>query len=229
MRYDDFMLLDTPNLIGEKSAVVNPSKYYLYADCFMSIFQNTEKLEYVEKYTAIARKLKYASKRAGEYAYLFNTLSSLCNLLSIKVNICTRTRDAYNSGDKAMLNAVIADYKKMIKRAKEFYDTFRNQWFIENKPHGFDVQDIRLGGLIARMQACLDRLIQYRDGSINSIPELEEKIVPITDKVINYNCWRNNVSTNMFDFLYLIKNLPFKREIFLFYKSSISPKIVLII
>lgn len=210
VKYDDFMLLDTPNIIestikdnnGGRPQVVNPSKYFLYADCFMSIFQNAEKAEYCEKYTAIARKLKYASKRAGEYAYLFDTLASLCDLLSVKVNICTRTRDAYASGNKEQLDIVITDYKKMIKLTKTFIDTFRKQWFIENKPHGFDVQDIRLGGLVGRMQACLERLIKYRDGVITSIPELEEKIVPITDKVINYNCWRNNVSTNMFDFLY---------------------------
>ena len=90
----------------------------------------------------------------------------------------------------------------MIKLTRQFYNSFKNQWFIENKPHGFDVQDIRLGGLLCRMQSCLDRLIEYRDGKIESIPEIEETIVPITDKIINYNCWRNNVSTNMFDFLY---------------------------
>ena len=202
VKYDDFMLLDAPNRIENNSNVVNPSKYFLYADCFMSIFQNTEKAEYCEKYNAIARKLKYASKRAGEYGYLFDTLASLCKLLSVKANICTRTREVYNSDDKAQLDAVIADYKKMIKLTKEFYKAFQNQWFIENKPHGFDVQDIRLGGLITRIQSCLDRLVEYRDGKIESIPELEEKIVPITNEIINYNQWRNNVSANMFDFMY---------------------------
>ncbi len=202
VKFDDFMLLDSPNLIDTKDQIVNPSKYFLYADCFMSIFQNTEKAEYCLKFASIARKLNLAAKRAGEYAYLFETLAKLCRVLEIKVNICTRTRQAYSSGNNEQLDTVIVDYKKMIKRTQEFYNTFRNQWYIENKPHGFDIQDIRLGGLIARMRACLDRLIQYRDGKINSIPELEEKIVPITDKIINYNCWRNNVSTNMFDFLY---------------------------
>ncbi len=202
VKYDDFMLLDIPNRIENNDVVVNPSKYFLYADCFMSIFQNTEKTEYCEKYTLIARKLKSAAKRAGEYSYLFDTLACLCKVLSIKVNICTRTREAYSSADKTQLDALISDYKKMIKLTNVFYKSFRKQWFIENKPHGFDVQDIRIGGLVARMQACLERLIDYRDGKISTIPELEEAIVPITDKIINYNCWRNNVTANMFDFLY---------------------------
>ncbi|MBR6501887.1 MAG: beta-N-acetylhexosaminidase [Clostridia bacterium] len=202
VKYDDFMLLDAPNLIENNKNVVNPSKYFFYADCFMSIFQNTEKAEYCDKYASIARKLKLASKRAGEYGYLFDNLAGLCKVLSVKVDICTRTRDAYNSGDKSQLDAVIADYKKMIKLTKAFYKDFQNQWFIENKPHGFDIQDIRFGALIGRMQACLERLELYRDGKITNIPELEEAILPLTDKIINYNSWRNNVSANMFDFLY---------------------------
>ena len=198
VKFDDFMLLDAPNRIEESNNVVNPSKYFLYADCFMSVFQNTEKEEYCKKYASIARKLKLASKRAGEYSYLFDTLSSLCDLLSVKVNICTRTREAYKSGDQAELDKVISDYKKMIKLAKRFYCAFRNQWFTDNKPHGFDIQDARLGGLIYRMQACLERLCAYRDGKVSSIPELEESIVPIAENVINLNNWGRSISTNKF-------------------------------
>ena len=121
----------------------------------------------------------------------------MCDLLALKVNICTRTRDAYKSGDRVELDKVIADYKKMIKSAKRFYSAFRTQWFIENKPHGFDVQDIRLGGLICRIESCLERLCEYRDGKITSIPELEEQIVPIAENIIYYNSWGNNVSANV--------------------------------
>ena len=197
MKFDDFILLDSPNLIENNKNIVNPSKYFLYTDPFMSIFQNTEKPEYCAKYASVAKKLKKAAKRAGEYSYLFNTLSSMCDLLAIKVNICTRTRDAYKSGDKAELGKVIADYKKMIKLAKRFYTAFRTQWFIENKPHGFDVQDMRLGGLIRRIESCLERLCEYRSGEITSIPELEEQIVPIAQNIIYYNNWGKSVSSNV--------------------------------
>lgn len=201
VKYDDFMLLDSPNLIEKTEEVVNPSKYFLYADCFMSKFQNTEKAEYCDKYVRIARKLKYAAKRAGEYTYLFDTQAKLALVLSIKASICTRTRAAYTDGDKTELNNVITDYKKMIKLTEEFYKAFRNQWYIENKPHGFDVQDIRLGGLICRMKSCLDRLCDYRDGKIGKIPELEEEILAFVDKIVNFNDWKNNVTANMHDFM----------------------------
>lgn len=198
VKYDDFILLDAPNRIDGNENVVNPAKYFLYADCFMSMLLNTEKEEYCKKYASVARKLKRAAKRAGEYAYLFESLAALCDVLSVKVTICTRTRRAYESGDRAELDSVIADYKKMIKLTKRFYYAFRRQWFTDNKPHGFDIQDARLGGLIGRMQSCLERLCAYRDGSISSIAELEETIVPITDGLMNLNSWGRSISTNKF-------------------------------
>ncbi len=197
VKYDDFLLLDSPNLLEATSQIVNPSKYFLYADCFMSKFLNLEKAEYRQKYATISRKLKSAKKRAGDYAYLFDTLSKLTAALSIKATICSDTREAYASGDIDRLNTVIADYKKMIKLTEAFYKSFRSQWYIENKPHGFDIQDIRIGGLIGRMKSCFDRLCDYRDGRISSIPELEETIVPYSDQIFEFNSWESSFTCNV--------------------------------
>lgn len=202
VKFDDFMLLDIPNLLEKTDKIVTPCKYFLYADCFMSVFQNTEKAEYAQKYASFARKLNLAAKRAGGYGYLFDTLSKLCRVLEIKVDICTRTREAYASGDAQQLDALIRDYKKMIKYTREFYVAFRTQWYKENKPHGFDVQDARIGGLIGRMQSCLDRLVDYRSGKIDAIPELSEQIVPFADGIILYNEWAKSTSTNLYGYLY---------------------------
>lgn len=193
--FDDFLLLDAPNRIERVTKVINPAKYFLYADCFMSQFLNLEKEEYARTYASLARKLKLAAKRTGEYAYLFENLAALCRVLELKQNICSRTRAAYESGDKAKLDAVLSDYKKMIRRTEAFYRAFRNQWYTENKPHGFDVQDHRIGGLIQRMRSCMERLEMFRDGVIPSIPELEEEIVPIAEGLINFNSWGQTVTT----------------------------------
>ena len=71
-----------------------------------------------------------------------------------------------------------------------------SQWMAENKPHGFDVQDHRLGGLLQRMRSCMERLQDYRDGRIEAIPELEEKISPIAEGLINFNSWSQSHTTN---------------------------------
>jgi hypothetical protein len=48
----------------------------------------------------------------------------------------------------------------------------------ENKPQGFDCHDIRLGGMLRRLEYCRRTLNEYLDMKTNSIPELEEDILP---------------------------------------------------
>ena len=48
----------------------------------------------------------------------------------------------------------------------------------DNKPHGFEVQDRRIGGVIRRTDACRARILAYVNGKIDRIEELEEKLLP---------------------------------------------------
>lgn len=196
LSYDDFMLLDKPNRLIPVDRVINPAKYFLYADCFMSLFLNLEQDEYSKTYRSTARKLKNAAKRTGEFSYIFNTLSALCRVLEIKQNICSRTREACLKKDPELLKALLSDYKTMIRRTEEFHALFRTQWMTENKPHGFEVQDARIGGLIQRMKSCRDRLSDFADGKIDSIPELEEKIIPIYDTLSVRNNWASSITNH---------------------------------
>ena len=55
-------------------------------------------------------------------------VESILENLEIKQNICSRTREAYAKKDQALLQAVLADYKKMIRRTEEFHADFQTQW-----------------------------------------------------------------------------------------------------
>ncbi len=202
--FDDFMLLDLPDRSVPTKEVIdtngwklfNPSKYQLYSDCFMGIFDTAVKPTESKKYASYARKLKNAAKRCGEYAYLFDALSKLCAVLSYKVDIGIRARAMYKDENHAGLDELIADYKKMIKQTEQFYSAFRTQWYRENKPYGFEIQDSRLGGLIMRMRNCLERLVAFRNGEITSIPELEEEVLPMFTEKTCFNYWVRIISTN---------------------------------
>ena len=91
----------------------------------------------------------------------------------------------------------------MIHAIKTFIKAHRVRLFEENKPHGFDVQDQRIGGLLLRLRACRERLIEYADGVVDAIPELDETLLDyrINGKVakersFNYNGWASNVTVN---------------------------------
>ena len=84
---------------------------------------------------------------------------------------------------------------------EKFYDAFQYQWMLENKPYGFEIQDIRLGGLIRRVQHCRIRLERFCAGTLAQIEELEETQLDIfegRDRPYppSLNDWRLNVSAN---------------------------------
>jgi len=197
--YDDFMLLDSPDKYeGVKlDCIINPCKYHLYNDCFLGIYDSAVEPGDGEIYAGLAKKISEAALRANGYSYIFDTISRLCSVLELKAEIGIKTRRVYKSKDKNALVDLIKDYEQMIERAKEFYRAFRKQWYAENKANGFEVQDIRLGGLIMRMQDCHDRLVDYLDGKIDSIPELEEEILPLITRKDSGGAWANMVTPNV--------------------------------
>ncbi len=197
--YDAFMTLGLPNKVEgyALNQVANPAKYQLYNDCFLGIFDVGGVCEGDGKnYADAAAKIREAKEKAGEYAYVFDTIIALCDLLEYKAEIGIRTRKAYLAGDRTELRAIVADYGVMIDRAETFYQAFRKQWYKENKPFGFEVQDIRLGGLIMRMKNCCNTLEEYLAGEISAIEELEETPIASMRRKSNCSTWMEMVTTN---------------------------------
>ena len=119
-----------------------------------------------------------AGKQAGEYGYIFESLSSLCSVLELKADLGVRTRKAYLAGNRDDLAKVAEDYPEILRRLEVFHRAFCHQWHKENKPNGWEIQDARLGGLMQRLKTCQNRLAAYLNGDLERIEELEEEILP---------------------------------------------------
>ncbi len=170
--WDGFMLLDLLN--GDVRT--NASKYLLYNDLFFGLVDTKISEDIGEQYGALIEKLD-AYRSNSRFGYLFDTAHALCRVLEIKANLGQKTREVYQSRDKEALSRLLPIYKELSTRLKAFYEAFRTQWFKENKPFGFDVQDIRLGGLMTRVEHCTYMLTQYLNGEIEKIDELEETLL----------------------------------------------------
>lgn len=186
--FDDFMLTDLPETANEKkNGIVNPEKYMLYNDCFLGQFDSTVRENDAKTYADCAVKLKKLENNP-EYGYIFKTLRTLCEVLSVKFDIGIRTRKAYEGKNTAALKNIIADYDRLLVLIDAFYVAFREQWEKENKPNGFEVQDIRIGGLRLRVQHLKERLEAFAEGKIPSLPELEETILDFYGSEKAFNC-----------------------------------------
>ena len=176
MAFDDYMLVDLPGTANTAGECANPDKYMLYCDCLLGKFDLSVREGDANAYGKVAKRLEPLMTHQ-EFGATFATLKALCDVLAVKYDLGVRTRDAYLSGDKERVKAILADYDVVISRTEVFYEAFRKQWLIENKPHGLDVHDNRIGGLIRRIQSCKRRLADYVDGQLERIEELEEPVL----------------------------------------------------
>ena len=189
--YDSFMLLDKLNTPGGKrTGAVN--KYLLYNDCFMGLRDCLCDINDGDYYRGLSEKIA-ALGDVGEYKYIFDFYKKFADVLAIKAPLGLKTRMAYSAKDSAKLKEIVVEYEKLIVELELMLELFRIRWFKENKPHGFDVHDIRVGGLIARVKSCKMRLWQYLSGEVLSIPELEE---PVSDVAPKGDWWINAASPN---------------------------------
>lgn len=185
--YDDFMLLDLPNQFSYETPKGRPflCKNFLYMDPFLGWLDKAISEKRAIPYAQYASDLKKASKGAGEYAYIFESVSALCSVLELKTELGIKTRRAYQSGDKKVLSALVKEYIKTAKRTEEFHKAFYELWNKENKPQGWEVQDARIGGVIRRLYTCVERLKAYLLGKIECLEELEEEILPYDELGMN--------------------------------------------
>ena len=73
-------------------------------------------------------------------------------MLELKYEIGVKTRRAYRDGNKDELKRLANDYREISRRMKKLHSALLEQWNKENKPHGFDIQEIRLFGVAGRMK-----------------------------------------------------------------------------
>ncbi len=180
--FDGFMLLDLAETYEHKAGdVYNPEKYLLYNDCLLGLFDGKLKDEMITGYAEISEKLAKFENNP-KYGRLFKTLKYLCKVLSFKCEIGLKLRKAYKNNETEELKRLLSLFDTLLANFELFYSAFESQWMEENKPHGFDVQDIRLGGLKQRIQHTKLRIEQYLSGEISEIAELEESILDINGK-----------------------------------------------
>ena len=99
---------------------------------------------------------------------------------------------------KELKKLIAKGYKPLIRQLETFYAAFKAQWYRENKPFGFEVQDVRIGGLIHRVRHCASDLGDLIKGKISSIPELEEYLLPadVTKYYPDRHCYGMSVTAN---------------------------------
>lgn len=203
LTFDDFMQIDAPNQIFHKTehCHTNPCKYLLYNDVLLGTFDSLVTKDAVQQYEEKAKQLDLIAKQDTPFAYIFETLHSLCTVLSVKADLGNQLYDAYQKKNRNQLKQIAeVTIPDLLERIKQFQHDFWYQWHRDNKSFGFEVQLIRLGGLKERLAFTQEQILLWLEGGIDEIEELEEKRLPFAyykesdPSKVNYNLWNTIVS-----------------------------------
>ena len=179
--YSLFTALQLPDKYHSKKTAdtYTAAKTQLYSAPFAGVFDGIIKEGKAKKFYRSVSKTLREGETHPEWGYLFTAIRALADVLEVKFELGVKTRRIYKEGNLDEIRALAnEDYTETIVRIKAFYEAYERCWMKEKKPHGFDVQAERLGGLMQRMEHCKKRLLDYADGQTESIPELEEELLP---------------------------------------------------
>lgn len=201
--YDDFISIELAEAVTDGGAFYggNVTKVFLYNDPLCGLYDYAVKPEYKQKFIAATARIGAAARRVKDYAYIFRTVASLCELVGNKCDLGVRLRAAYASRDKAKLKELANEIPPLVRLLDKFYKAYKKQWYAENKPFGFEIQDVRIGGLRQRLLHCKEVVCDYANGKTDAIAELETEILPLQDFVCSTEFrtdrpWSDIVSVN---------------------------------
>ena len=174
--HDEWKINDRLNYVMPKvSKQSNAAKYLLHNDFIIGLLDYNIPDHAGEVYRELYPCLQYLARRNTPYAYIFKTYATLCKVLIQKATFSRRLYQAYQENNRGAIIEMIDELADIKKDLQKFYNRFRELWMTENKGFGFEVMDVRIGGLIARIDTVSIMLRDYLSGRIEKIHELEEE------------------------------------------------------
>ncbi|MEG2429637.1 MAG: hypothetical protein RSA99_04565, partial [Oscillospiraceae bacterium] len=186
----DFFMLCQPNKTPENNLKphFNPCKYLFFQDVLMGLFDYHVRDNFPKFFADCHKKLDILAQKNSNVSYVFDTISKLCNVLELKCDIGVRLKKAYEQKNNDELNRLANEViPEILARIEIYYSAFKKQWYNESKTGGFDIQDIRFGGLIRRIKTAQETVNNYISKKVDYIEELEQPRLPFDCRKIDEN------------------------------------------
>ena len=130
-------------------------------------------------YGDLANRLKSCVKTSPAYQELFTYYQILAEVLSKKANLGIQIKKAYDQKDLSTLDKICEEVIPSLTKKMWNMKLLREQlWMRDAKPFGYELLDIKLGGVITRLESNRRRIRSYLDGRIPVLEELEQTRLP---------------------------------------------------
>ncbi len=190
--FDDMIDLkrmdEVPGVEPGNHFMANPSKYLLWQDPLLGLFdkhvEGAAEQKLPNHYAALRQRWS-AVKEAAPFLplyLLFEQYEALSAVLSVKSTVGLDIARLYKAGDKSGLRTIASSRLPELQRLTEaLRAAHRRLWMATYKPFGWEVLDIRYGGLSARISSAIERIFDYVEGRADKLEELEAERLPFGD------------------------------------------------
>lgn len=177
--FADFMnlkLLDeTPGVMEDNMNSSMTSKVLLYQDILIGLYdENVRGLSLGEHYQRLTDVFENCRKKNPAWESLFGLYAQLARVLTDKAEIGIKLKSAYDNKDYEQLKAILIVLDCIKVNVDSLRRKHRSLWFNAYKSFGWEVIDIRYGGVITRIDSVKYRIQEWIEGRISQIEELEE-------------------------------------------------------
>lgn len=171
---------DSGNLLALNSDGLhpaNPSHYLLWQDPLLGLFdRHIAELDVADHYAQLRSVMERHVSENPAWTCVFEVPWKLADVLSVKSGLGLRIKRLYDNGDHKGLQSIVQyDLPGLREKITELRAAHMKQWFGTYKPFGWEVLDIRYGGLLQRIDTTIRRLADYTGKRIEKIDELEEE------------------------------------------------------
>jgi hexosaminidase len=170
------LLDETPGVMKDNMNTSMTSKVLLYQDSLIGLYdENVRGLSLGEHYQQLVPVLEKAKQENPAWEALFDFYEQLAMVLADKAEIGIKITKAYQNNDYEQMKSILLTLDRIQANVDLLRQKHRDIWFAAYKPFGWEVIDIRYGGVITRMDSVKYRIQEWLEGRIPRIEELEEK------------------------------------------------------
>ncbi len=191
-----------PGMTLQPGSMSNSGRVLLYEDPLLPLFEadlphNEDYVPYFEelvvRFTSFAEENEPVRLQMKAYA-------CMARALALKCRWRMAAAPAVRKNDREAAAELVSLAEENLEVLRDLRQAWYEQWMAVNKPFGFEVLDIRLGGVSARFETARERMGEFARGELEDIPELREQKLPFqTDDAGRYvyrNLWAHMVTAS---------------------------------
>lgn len=170
-----------PGMKSGSTRPANPSKFLLYQDPLLQLYEkDTKGIPMAHHYEGLIGLYEKYRDENPEFSLLFDFYSKLSKTLMLKCRWHEASGECVRNKDHAQAIVLANSIPYIIDSIRELKNVWQKLWFSTNKPFGFEILDLRLGGLVFRFESAMTRIQDFAFDITSDIPELSEEKLPYT-------------------------------------------------